>query len=79
MMISEDTERIVIFRRWWTEPPGDTFTGLDSLQVHSILLAILRNFENTQRQNSVGLISDEEANAFLWTVDAHCNEGVTTP
>lgn len=64
-MMSEDTERLAVFRRWWSEPPGDTLTGRDPLQVHSIVLAVLRNFENTQRQLSVGLISEEEAYAFL--------------
>ena len=65
IMMSEDRDRIEVFRRWWTEPPGDSLTAREELQVHSILLAIFRNFESTQRQLSVGLISEAEATAFF--------------
>ena len=65
MLLAEDPERFEIFRRWWSEPTGDTLTAREDLQVHGILLALFRNFESTQRQLRVGLISEEDAIAFF--------------
>ncbi len=60
IMMAEDVERIETFRRWWSEPLGDTLTTQALLQVHAVLLAIMRNFESTRRQLSVGLITQAD-------------------
>jgi len=53
------------WRRWWTEPPGDTLNALEDLQVHALLTAYFSNYESVHRQMKVGLISEEDALAFF--------------
>lgn len=64
-MMAEDPERMEVWRRWWTEAPGDTLTRQEELQVHATLVAFFHNYESVHRQMRAGLITEDDAIAFF--------------